>query len=179
MSLERGSSRKADSTRPPREQRNDRHDKPPPSEYVHPDDVLRGRRPQFSPFMDPRLIERGLQDGSLVKGELRINKRLRADAYVTSESLDHDIFINGSRNRNRALDGDVVAVRLLDTDKAWEAKKERMRRRKLERESVPADMEVENLEDEDDEEEDEDKDKPKYAGEVVGIIERSNHLFAG
>ncbi|ORY94051.1 hypothetical protein BCR43DRAFT_443784 [Syncephalastrum racemosum] len=158
------------------EQRNDR---PAPSEYVHPDDVHRGRRPQFSPFMDPRLIEKGLQDGSLVKGELRINKRLRADAYVTSEALEHDIFINGSRNRNRALDGDIVAVRLLDADKAWESKKERMRRRKVERESVPADMEIENLEDEDDEEEDEDKDKPKYAGEVVGIIERSNHCFAG
>lgn len=35
------------------------------------------------------------------------------------------IQISGSRDRNRALDGDMVAVELLDVDEVWASKKEK------------------------------------------------------
>ncbi|KAI8140999.1 hypothetical protein BJV82DRAFT_620412 [Fennellomyces sp. T-0311] len=161
-----------------------REDKPVPNKkqpprqdesYVHPDDQVVLRRPVFAPFLSPRDIEAGLKDGSLQRGHLRINKRNRSEAYVTADGLDRDIFIFGQRDRNRALNGDVVAVRLVDVEKIWAMKKEKMRLR------------AEAKKDEHDESESQDgldeeieKNKPKYCGEVVGIIDRQwNQTFAG
>jgi exoribonuclease R len=45
---------------------------------------------------------------------LRINKKNRQDGYVRREGGDeNDIFIPGIKNQNRALEGDVVVVKLL------------------------------------------------------------------
>lgn len=159
------------------------------------------RRLQFEPFMDPLEIEVGLQDGSLIQGSLRINKRNRADAYVTSDHLDGDIYLFGSRARNRALEGDLVAVRLLDVENIWAMKKDRDRKREEERNGGKKVTKVEDDDDAEDEDisdaedgdenkivnEDEtdaetdleDKAKPKYCGEVVGILERAEQAFSG
>lgn len=166
--------------------------------YVHPDDQVTGkRRKQFEPFMDPLEIEVGLADGSLVQGNLRINKRNRSDAYVTSDHLDGDIYLFGARARNRALEGDSVAVRLLDVEKIWAMKKDRDRKRDEERnggkkaktvededtsDAEEEEGEIENGDNEDEtdtEADKEDKAKPKYCGEVVGILERAEQTFAG
>ena len=83
--------------------------------------------------MSSEAMIKEIEEGKLIRGNLRINKRNRSDAYVTSDSLDHDIFIFGQRDRNRALEGDIVAVRLLDVEKIWNLKKEKMRKRDAEK----------------------------------------------
>jgi protein SSD1 len=54
----------------------------------------------------------------------------RSDAYVTTSDLDADIFICGSKDRNRALEGDLVAVELLDVDEVWGQKREKEEKKK-------------------------------------------------
>ncbi|ORZ17063.1 hypothetical protein BCR42DRAFT_490992 [Absidia repens] len=119
----------------------------------------------------------------LVRGALRVNKRNRSDAYVACEELDDDIYVCGSRDRNRALEGDVVAVRLVDVDRVLREKKE-----KEEAKMVRNGGHVRTRQpDEEDEneiifggEEDVDAIKPKYCGVVVAILERAqNQVFSG
>ncbi|KAI8332641.1 hypothetical protein BC941DRAFT_381247 [Chlamydoabsidia padenii] len=119
----------------------------------------------------------------LVRGTLRVNKRNRSDAYVACEELDEDIYVCGSRDRNRALEGDVVAVRLVDVERVLREKKE-----KEEAKVVRNGGHVRTRQpDEEDENEiifggDEDIDvvKPKYCGVVVAILERAqNQVFSG
>ncbi|CAG8799641.1 23194_t:CDS:2, partial [Racocetra persica] len=75
------------------------------------------RKSLFAPYLPQASLPPLLKSCQLVSGVLRINKRNRSDAYVATESLDADIYICGSKDRNRALEGDVVAVELLDPDK--------------------------------------------------------------
>lgn len=72
-----------------------------------------------------------MAEGRLVTGVLRVNKKNRSDAYVSTDGLlDAEIFICGSKDRNRALEGDLVAVELLDVDEVWNAKKEKEEKKK-------------------------------------------------
>ncbi|KAI7875184.1 RNB-domain-containing protein [Lichtheimia hyalospora FSU 10163] len=157
---------------------------PPP--YCHPDDRNpRKKRLMFNAYPSPESMQQEIQNGTLVRGIIRISKAHTSEAYVVPDTLDHDIFILGRRQRNRALEGDVVAVRLLDVDKIWERKKEEIRKKKEETAKEKAtngkdhEQDVSENEEEDqsnDEEEyDEDKNKPKYCGEVVGILDRAPH----
>lgn len=77
------------------------------------------RKSLFAPYLPAASIPPLLQTGKLVIGVLRVNKRNRSDAYVATDVLDADVFICGSKDRNRALEGDVVAVELLDVDEVW------------------------------------------------------------
>lgn len=120
---------------------------------------------------------------------MRLTKN-RDDAYVTVEELADDIYIGGAKNRNRSLQGDLVAVRLLDNvEEAWNTKKERDAKRKKERKlqrlkergeteilSEDSSSKEESGEGKEDNAENEDEEqesfKPRYSGEVVGIILR-------
>ncbi|KAG2220974.1 hypothetical protein INT45_006507 [Circinella minor] len=153
--------------------------------YIHPDDRNpQNRRTLFSPYMNKESILKEIEQGKLIQGNLRINKRNRSDAYVTSDHLDHDIFIFGQRDRNRGLEGDSVAVRLLDVEKIWQLKKEKMRKRDAEKATTANEEENETqgieTKEEPVEDEDMDKSKPKYCGEIVGILDRpKDQKFAG
>lgn len=72
------------------------------------------RKSLFAPYLPHASLPPLLTAGKLVVGTLRINKRNRSDAYVSNDVLDADIYICGSKDRNRALEGDLVAVELLD-----------------------------------------------------------------
>ena len=50
--------------------------------------------------------------GQVAVGVLRVNARRPAEAYVKAERLQRDVYVGGVKRRNRALDGDVVAVQL-------------------------------------------------------------------
>eukprot|EP00166_Cyanidium_caldarium_P005269 ctg_627.g307 len=50
--------------------------------------------------------------GEVAVGVLRVNARRPAEAYVKVGCLERDVYVGGVRRRNRALDGDVVAVQL-------------------------------------------------------------------
>ena len=60
------------------------------------------------------MVEKGLKDGLLIEGTLRINPKNYEDAFVTNEMKNEpDIYIGGMMNRNRALNGDEVVVDIL------------------------------------------------------------------
>lgn len=85
-----------------------------------------GRKSLFAPYLPQSSLPDLINEGRLVTGVLRVNKKNRSDAYVSTDGLlDSDIFICGSKDRNRALEGDLVAVELLVVDEVWESKKEK------------------------------------------------------
>ncbi|PGH21500.1 hypothetical protein AJ80_03168 [Polytolypa hystricis UAMH7299] len=88
------------------------------------------RKTLFTPYLPQATLPALLADGQLVSGILRVNKKNRSDAYVTCSDLDADIFICGSKDRNRALEGDLVAVELLDVDEVWSQKREKEEKKK-------------------------------------------------
>ncbi|KAI9820004.1 MAG: hypothetical protein M1827_006575 [Pycnora praestabilis] len=88
------------------------------------------RKTLFTPYLPQASLPALLSDGQLVAGILRVNKKNRSDAYVTTQDLDADIFICGSKDRNRALEGDLVAVELLDVDEVWGQKREKEEKKK-------------------------------------------------
>ena len=68
----------------------------------------------FPPHYIPEMVGKGLQQGLLLEGTLRINPKCYEEGFVTNENLaEPDIFIGGLMNRNRALNGDEVIVDLL------------------------------------------------------------------
>ncbi|KAJ3015748.1 hypothetical protein HKX48_004403 [Thoreauomyces humboldtii] len=72
--------------------------------------------PFYQEFLSLANVTKQIEEGTLVTGALRINKRNRNEAYVTCEGLANgaDIFIRGVKHRNRALEGDVVVVQVLE-----------------------------------------------------------------
>ena len=133
-------------------------------------------QPMYKPYPSIEDMEEKVSSGELHRGVLRINRRNRYDSYVTVENLDEDVYIGGEISRNRAFDGDVVAIRLLDVDAVWNKRKETQRKhtggngnyRMVE---APAGMELFVFEEEQVEQDDEDMTKPKYAGEVIGLLD--------
>lgn len=141
------------------------------------------RRPLFIAHLPFSALTPLFRSRQLVRGLLRVNKRNRSDAYISCDNLDSDIYVCGSRDRNRALEGDVVAIRLVDVEKVLREKKEK-EEAKLIRNGGQVKV---RLPDEEDENEiifggDDDVDvvKPKYCGVVVAILERAqNQVFSG
>ncbi|XP_068618239.1 DIS3-like exonuclease 2 [Battus philenor] len=69
----------------------------------------------FEPYLKAEEVDTGLKDNTLVEGILRINPKQFQHAYVSSSDRSlQDILIDGIRNRNRALEGDVVIVQILN-----------------------------------------------------------------
>uniref|UniRef100_A0A8C2I529 DIS3-like exonuclease 2 n=1 Tax=Cyprinus carpio TaxID=7962 RepID=A0A8C2I529_CYPCA len=58
-------------------------------------------------------VSAGLERGELIKGVLRINPKKYKEAFVPSPDGSADIFLDGIAARNRALNGDVVVVKVL------------------------------------------------------------------
>ncbi|XP_059559542.1 DIS3-like exonuclease 2 isoform X3 [Myotis daubentonii] len=58
-------------------------------------------------------VSEGLKRGTLIQGVLRINPKKFHEAFIPSPDGDRDIFIDGIVARNRALNGDLVVVKLL------------------------------------------------------------------
>lgn len=156
------------------------------------------RKSLFAPYLPHGSLPALLAAGKLVVGSLRVNKRNRSDAYVATDVLDADIYICGSKDRNRALEGDIVAVELLDVDEVWNAKKEKEEKKRKKEENSAYDMGIskaasrKNDKKKDDvevegqglvlfeEEEVTDEQKPTYAGHVVAVVERmTGQLFSG
>lgn len=155
------------------------------------------RKSLFAPYLPQASIGPLLAAGKLVMGTLRVNKRNRSDAYISTDVLDADVYVCGSKDRNRALEGDVVVVELLEVDEVWGTKKDKEAKKAKKEESssfdpratrnqrrqakAADDVEVEGqglllMQDE----EVSDETKPQYAGHVVAVIERApGQLFTG
>ncbi|VDN00888.1 unnamed protein product [Thelazia callipaeda] len=74
------------------------------------------RKPFFMPYMNVEAVNRGIANGDLIKGVLRVNHRNYEESFVDDSMGDdqQDILILGVHDRNRALHGDVVIVRIKD-----------------------------------------------------------------
>ncbi|KAI8602686.1 hypothetical protein EDD21DRAFT_320029 [Dissophora ornata] len=137
-------------------------------------DSANGRRPLFQAHLTYSDFHSLLtkQKHKYVQGVLRINKRNRSDAYVTVDSLpEGDVYICGSKDRNRALEGDVVGIELVDFEdmplQKLEGGKEKKKNKRVEDVEEAGDADVEDI-------------KPKYCGRVVSIVERSVvQMFSG
>ncbi|XP_073928101.1 DIS3-like exonuclease 2 isoform X2 [Castor canadensis] len=74
----------------------------------------RGKRKSiFETYMSKEDVSEGLKRGMLIQGVLRINPKKFHEAFIPSPDGDRDIFIDGVVARNRALNGDLVVVKLL------------------------------------------------------------------
>ncbi|KAI4387600.1 hypothetical protein MLD38_000022 [Melastoma candidum] len=58
------------------------------------------------------IVEEALERGDVFKALLRVNAYNRLEAYCTIDGVPVDILINGSSAQNRAVDGDIVAVKV-------------------------------------------------------------------
>ncbi|KAG0056775.1 hypothetical protein BGZ83_003393, partial [Gryganskiella cystojenkinii] len=133
-----------------------------------------GRRPLFMAHLTYSDFHSLLtkQKHKYVQGVLRINKRNRSDAYVTVDTLpEGDVYICGSKDRNRALEGDVVGIELIDPEELplqkLEGNKDKKKSKRTEEIGDAAEAEVDEV-------------KPKYCGRVVSIVERSlSQMFSG
>ncbi|KAH7728718.1 RNB-like protein [Aphelenchoides avenae] len=70
----------------------------------------------FTPYLSEEEVLHGLEKNDLIKGTMRVNQRNYDEAYIDNPEGDDQmgILIRGLRDRNRALHGDVVVVRLKD-----------------------------------------------------------------
>ncbi|XP_072330384.1 DIS3-like exonuclease 2 isoform X2 [Scyliorhinus torazame] len=77
----------------------------------------RGRKKIFENYLSSSDVSTGLKRGELIQGPLRINPKNYHEAFLPSPDGSRDIFIDGIISRNRALNGDVVVVKLLPKEK--------------------------------------------------------------
>lgn len=73
----------------------------------------------FPEYISLDEVNAGLKDGTLIKGFLRINPKNARDAYVSNgDTSMTDYYLTSVLDRNRALDGDEVILRV-KAEKDW------------------------------------------------------------
>ncbi|KAI7870135.1 hypothetical protein BDF14DRAFT_145600 [Spinellus fusiger] len=81
--------------------------------YIHPDDYLIGPHSAiYQPFLSLEQANKEIEAKTLVHGPLRIRHTRHMEGYVTCDALNDDVIIHNLIDRNRGLEGDIVAVRL-------------------------------------------------------------------
>lgn len=72
----------------------------------------------FSEYMGAEAVARGVAKGQLYKGTLHVNRRSFEESFLINANgdLQEDLLIFGLHDRNRALHGDVVVVRIKDRE---------------------------------------------------------------
>ncbi|XP_067310498.1 DIS3-like exonuclease 2 isoform X1 [Pseudorasbora parva] len=83
-------------------------------------DCRGSRKHLFEQYMSTENVSAGLKRGELIQGALRINPKKYKEAFVPSPDGSADIFLDGITARNRALNGDVVVVKVLPPEQ-WKA----------------------------------------------------------
>ncbi|KAI8840872.1 hypothetical protein BC829DRAFT_17763 [Chytridium lagenaria] len=74
------------------------------------------RQKVYEDYMPLLKVNEGLAAKTLHQAVLRINKKDPHDAYVTCDAYTEDVYICGKIARNRAFDGDLVVIEILDGD---------------------------------------------------------------
>ncbi|KAG0481919.1 hypothetical protein HPP92_010003 [Vanilla planifolia] len=70
------------------------------------------RRKLFVPHFSEQAVEEAVDKGNAFKATFRVNAYNRLEAYCTIKGVPVDILINGLEAQNRAIEGDVVAIKL-------------------------------------------------------------------
>ncbi|CAH2091180.1 unnamed protein product [Euphydryas editha] len=86
---------------------------------------------KFESYMSVEEVEQGLQNNTLLEGVLRINPKQFQHSYVSStDRSEQDVLIESIKNRNRALEGDVVVVQYIDSDSEESTNKNEVNKQK-------------------------------------------------
>ncbi|KAG5847214.1 hypothetical protein ANANG_G00123640 [Anguilla anguilla] len=80
------------------------------------------KKPVFEEYMCTEGVSAGLKRGELIQGQLRINPKKYHEAFIPAPDGMRDIFLDGIVARNRALNGDVVVVKVLPREQ-WKVVK--------------------------------------------------------
>ncbi|CAG9793841.1 unnamed protein product [Diatraea saccharalis] len=69
----------------------------------------------FDNYLAENEVDIGIRNNTLIEGVLRINPKQFQHSYVSNnDRSEQDILIDGLKNRNRALEGDIVVVQLIE-----------------------------------------------------------------
>ena len=91
-----------------------RHENSPVKNWVKHDNEGKLPEIKFEKYISYEECMEGLRNRKLMKGAIRVNQKDYRSSFITSSIAgDHDIFLEGLSARNRALPGDIVAVKLL------------------------------------------------------------------
>ncbi|EGG23856.1 Hypothetical ribonuclease II domain containing protein [Cavenderia fasciculata] len=71
------------------------------------------RRNRFDIHLSREDVQSGLDKGDLFYGTIRVNAKKFMDAYVTVDGSEHDCYVDGIKNRNRAFHTDIVVFKIL------------------------------------------------------------------
>ena len=83
------------------------------------------RRPLYEAYWQLEKVSAALKRQELMKGVLRISPRNYELAWVTVPGLKRDVVLEGMLMRNRALNGDIVALEILPKQK-WRIMKDEL-----------------------------------------------------
>ena len=83
------------------------------------------RRPLYEAYWQLEKVSAALKRQELMKGVLRISPRNYELAWVTVPGLKRDVVLEGMLRRNRALNGDIVALEILPKQK-WRIMKDEL-----------------------------------------------------
>ncbi|XP_074279494.1 DIS3-like exonuclease 2 [Silene latifolia] len=76
------------------------------------------KRKCFEAHWSVDAVKEALQRGEVFQAQLRVNAHNRMEAYCTIDGVPTDILISGVPRQNRAVEGDVVAVKV-DPPQLW------------------------------------------------------------
>ncbi|ORX43377.1 RNB-domain-containing protein [Piromyces finnis] len=85
----------------------------PLGELVEKNDSIK-RNDYYSKYLTQEEVEEGLANGTLYEGIIRVNSKNGNESYVTVAGMDNDVRITSVKLRNRALDNDIVVIKLLE-----------------------------------------------------------------
>lgn len=74
----------------------------------------------FPPHLTPNEIHEGMKSGKLLQGSFLASRENYLEGFVNVEGMEKTVLLQGHDGLNRAVDGDIVAIELFDTDK-WKA----------------------------------------------------------
>lgn len=98
---------------------NDKRIKIPESSSNNSTKVDKNKFPDYIPeaLMLKLLTDQKSENVEYVKGYIRINAKSFKEAYVAMPNNELDVLIDGIQDRNRALDGDLVAIKINPVEK--------------------------------------------------------------
>lgn len=71
-------------------------------------------QPKFEQYWSKEEVSAGLKRGELLQGTFRINVKNYEECFIDHPDGTRDVLIHGTKDRNRAFHGDIVAVQLKD-----------------------------------------------------------------
>ncbi|XP_027148919.1 DIS3-like exonuclease 2 isoform X2 [Coffea eugenioides] len=78
----------------------------------------RAQRKYFASHWPEEAVTKALENGEVFKALFRVNAHNRLEAYCKIDGLPTDVLINGFLAQNRAVEGDIVAIRV-DPPSLW------------------------------------------------------------